>query len=330
MEATRARRGPSDRTLNRLIVGIVVVLLIGIPVVGVVYFLDRNVDPGPSMLDRTLGQAEAAVRAEPNKLSARLNLAGMYLTAKRYQDAVTQYGQVLTADATSRAALLGRAKSLIALGDNAGATADLDKLIELALAGEMANVDKQLEAAYYLLGSIALTESRPIDAEEYLLKALAIDRTDADAMNLLGTAYLRNGKPADALKSLRRAVAFVPTGWCEPYAQMAQAYTSLGDAAGSAYAGGMVAFCEGRPDEGRAALQPLTGGAFAVDAMLGLAMIAAYQGDTAGATDYFNKVLEKDPENFSAITGLKAIAQTSHGATASPSAPAASPSAEGN
>jgi Flp pilus assembly protein TadD len=157
--------------------------------------------------------------------------------------------------------------------------------------------------------------------------ALRIDRADADAMNLLGTAYLANGKPKDAVDVLRRAVAFVPTGWCEPYAGLTTAYTSLGDAAGAGYAGGMVAFCEGRPDEAKAKLQPLTNGAVAVDAMLGLALIAAAEGDIDTATTLYTKVLEKDPENFSAITGLKGLATSDHGATPAPSAPAASPSA---
>jgi Tfp pilus assembly protein PilF len=92
----------------------------------------------------------------------------------------------------------------------------------------------------------------------------------------------------------------------------------------------MVAFCEGRPDEARTQLQPLTGGALAVDAMLGLALVAASQGDNGTATSLYTKVLEKDPENFSAITGLKGLATSDHGATPAPSAPAASPSAEGN
>ena len=328
MEMTRARGGPSDRTLNRLIVGAVIVLLIGIPAIGVIYFLDRNVDPGPSMIQRTVDGAEAAVRNEPNKLSARLQLAGAYLAAERYADSVAQYTEVIAAEPANRNALLGRGKALLGSGDLAGAKRDFQTMVDDAVTGEMANADPQLQESYYLLGSIALKESRPADGEDLLLMALRIDRADADAMNLLGTAYLANGKPKDAVDVLRRAVAFVPTGWCEPYAQLTQAYTAVGDADGTAYAAGMVAFCEGRPDEATAKLQPLTNGAVAVDAMLGLALIAASQGDPATASTFYTKVLEKDPENFSALTGLKGLATSDHGATPGPSAPAASPSAE--
>ena len=112
---TRARGGLSDKRLNRLIVGIVVVLVIGIPAIGVIYFLDRNVDPGPSMIQRTVDGAEAAVRNEPNKMSARLQLAGSYLAAGRYADSIAQYDEVLKVVPDHHGALLGRGNTDLAL-----------------------------------------------------------------------------------------------------------------------------------------------------------------------------------------------------------------------
>jgi tetratricopeptide (TPR) repeat protein len=334
MEMTQARRGPSDRTLNRLIVGIIVVLLVGIPLIGVIYFLDRNVDPGPSLQERAIATAEEAVRKEPNKVSVRLALAGAYLNGGRSTDAVAQFAEVLTAEPTHRLALVGRGKAYIEIGDLASAKKDFQTLIDLAKSGEQANVDPQMQQAYYLLGKIALTEDRPADAVTLLSSALQIDRADADAMNLLGTALIATGKPKDAIDVLRRAVAFVPSGWCEPYAQLSTAYTATGDADGTTYANGMVAFCEGRPEEAKTALQPLASSTYAVDAMLGLAMIAAEAGDFSAATSYYTKVLETDPENFNAITGLKGIATSDHGTASSPvptsASPAPSASAEGN
>ncbi|MEI8332832.1 MAG: tetratricopeptide repeat protein [Chloroflexota bacterium] len=336
MEMTRARGGLSDRTLNRLIVGIAVALVIGVPAIGLIYFLDRNVDPGPSMSQRSIDSAEAAVRTEPNRIGARLQLAGAYLAADRTADAAAQYTEILAAEPSHRMALLGRGKAYLAANDLVAAKKDFGKMVDDAKSGEMANVDPQLEAAYYLLGQIALTESRPADAVTFLTSALQIDRADADAMNLLGTALIATGKPQDAVDILRRAVAFVPTGWCEPYAQLTTAYAALGQADGASYSGGMVSFCEGRPDEARAQLQPLVNGTLAVDAMLGLALIATAEGDDATATTLYGKVLEKDPESFSAITGLKGLATSDTGATTRTTAapPAAntspSPSAAGN
>src|SRR3989304_6164876 len=88
-------------------------------------------------------------------------------------------------------------------------------------------VSRRLEAAYYGLAVIALEQNRPRDAATQLANALNIDRTDADALNLMGTALIAIGDLPNAVDALRDAVALVPTGWGEPYAQMKQAYTGL-------------------------------------------------------------------------------------------------------
>jgi len=96
-----------------------------------------------------------------------------------------------------------------------------DLLADQILAGdaEMANVDPMLQTAHYELGAIALEQDRADEAIDQLLKALAIKRTDADAMNLLGAAYVKAGTPEKAVEPLRRAILFVPIGWGErqPY-----------------------------------------------------------------------------------------------------------------
>jgi len=327
MHMTRTLKGPTDRTLNRLIVGIVLVLVIGIPVVGVLYFLDRYVDPGPTMLQRSIAAAEEAVRQNPNQVGARMALAVSYAESQRYADAVAQYSEVLKAQADNRLALIERGKAELVLDDLDAAAADFQKLVDAAKGGEMANVDPQLEEAYYNLGAIELKRDRPKEAVIQLSNALRINRTDADALYLLGTALVRTGDYETAATALRKAVALVPSGWCEPYAALDDAYTGLQDAAGAQYAGGMVAVCEGRPVDAKARLEPLTAGPLAVDALLGLGLLAEGQGDGAGAAAYYDQVLAKDPQNFGAITGLNRLGGSGD-AHASPSvaAPSASPS----
>jgi tetratricopeptide (TPR) repeat protein len=307
MEMTRARGGLSDRTLNRLIVGILIVLVIGIPAIGLIYFLDRNVDPGPSMAQRTIAAAEEAVRKEPNNLSVRTVLATSYAAAGRYADAVAQYSEILQVAPDHHGALLGRGNTYLALKDDASATKDFQQLVDVAKGGEMANADPQLEEAYYRLGDIALRAGKAGDAVTLLTSALAINRSDADAMNLLGSAYVQTGKSAEAVEVLKEAIAFVPTGWCEPYQTLATAYTSLGNADGAAYATGMAAFCANQPDVAVAALTPLATGAMALDATLGLALIAESEGDITTATTMYEKVLVEDPTNFNATAGLQRL-----------------------
>jgi len=334
-DAQKSGRGLSDRTLNRLIVGAIVALVIIVPLIGVVYFLDRSTDPGPSMAQRAVTTAEEAVRKEPNNVTARMALATSYLQSERYQDAVKQYGEVLKVVADHRGALLGRGNAFLLMDDPASATKDFERLVEIAAAGEQANADPQLEEAYFRLGDIAIRQSRYDDAVASLTKALAISRTDADAMNLLGAAYVKTGKAEDAVTVLKRAIAFVPTGWCEPYQNLADAYKALNNADGAAYASGMVSWCGGDAASAKLALAPLADGDLAVEAMLGLGQIAEMEGDVATATEMYTKVLAKDPQNSNAIFGMQRLGTASgdpHGSAvpAASSAPDASPSTGAN
>jgi tetratricopeptide (TPR) repeat protein len=326
----------SDRTLNRLIVGAIVALVILVPLIGVVYFFDRSTDPGPSMAQRAVTAAEEAVRAQPNNVGGRLALASSYLQAGRFQDAVTQYTEVLKVVPDHHGALLARGNAYLLLKDDANATKDFERLVEIASTGEAANADPQLEEAYFRLGEIAYAAGRYDDAVTSLTAALKINHTDADVMNTLGAALIKTGKAQDAVDVLMKAISFVPTGWCEPYQNLANAYTALGKADGTAYANGMVAFCQQQPDVAVAALTPLTSGEFAVAALLGLGQIAESQGDAATAKDMYQKVLAKDPQNTNAIFGMQRIAGAAadpHGSAvpaAASDAPAASPSTGAN
>lgn len=294
----------SDRTLKRLTMALIAVIAIGLPVIAVIYYSDRHVAGGGSIVERAIAAAEGAVRAEPNRLSNRLALAAAYAAADRQSDATTQYGLVIEADPNNKAALLGRGDALRALGQLDPAALDYQALVDVASLAETAGADRQLEAGYYGLGVIALDQGRPRDAATLLANALRIDRTDADALNLMGTALIAIGDLPNGVSALRDAVALVPTGWCEPYAQLNQAYSGLADADGAAYAAGMAALCEGRTDDARLMLEPLTGGAHSRDALIGLALTAEQTGEVAAAAEFYQRVYVAAPDDFAAIAGL--------------------------
>ena len=195
----------SDRTLNRILLGLVVAIVIGVPAIALVYVLDRNVDPGPPVAERAITAGEEAVRADPNRLSNRLALAIAYAAADRHADAIVQYEEILKVEPANRAALIGRADVYFIIGDLDAASRDYQALVDAASGDEMANVDAKLETAYYALGSIALKQDRPRDAATMLAKALKINRMDADALNLMGTALLRIGDEVNAVEALRKA-----------------------------------------------------------------------------------------------------------------------------
>ena len=304
---TAALGAASDRTLNRILLGLILAIVIGVPSIALVYVLDRHVEPGPPVSERAITAGEEAVRAEPNKLSNRLGLAMAYSAADRQVDAIAQFTEILTVEPAHRAALLGRADAYFALGDLDAAAVDFQALIDATAGGEMAMVDPQRESAFYGLGSIALAQERPRDAAELLANALLINRTDADALNLLGAALVQIGDTENAIKALRAAVALVPTGWCEPYTQLGVAYAAAGNKPGAQYASGMVAMCEKRSADAEPLLAPLIDGPFGMDALIGLGLAAEDGGDREAAIGFYSRVYADDPTNFNAIAGLNRL-----------------------
>jgi tetratricopeptide (TPR) repeat protein len=311
----------SNRTINRMILLVGLIILVGTPAFLFFYWNDRHVNNVGTIADQTIAAAEAAVQTSPNDAQARDHLAAAYVSANRLQDGITQFGEALKISATDRAGLLGRGIAYIKAGQVDLAQGDLQKFIDGNGTGEFAKTDPQLEQAYYELGVVQLQKNAAVDAVTTLQKALAIDATDADALYSLGQALDKTGDPTKAVAALKLAVAFVPTGWCDPYSELATSYTALKQADGVAWATGMVAFCEGRLTDATTALKPLAGGPMKTDALMGLGYVAAQQGDNAGAAAYFNQVLAIDPSNRSASIALGSIGATSSGvppAAASP------------
>jgi len=319
MQTSKALRGPDDRTLNRAIRLMAIVLLIGVPTIAVLYWMDRHVDQVPALADRTVAAAEEAVRAKPDDLAVRNHLAAAYVSAERFADGIAQFGQVLATDPKNRPALLGRGLAQVATKDYDAAAADFGALIDGSKSGEFAATDPQLQQAYYELGVIALERGRPADAIAPLEAALKINGADADALYRYGMAKIGTGEAKTGVSALRRAVMFVPTGWCDPYDGLVDGYTALGDTAGAAYASGMSAFCAGRLDEASTTLTGLTAGPMKVDALIGLALVSATRGDPATAAGFYQQALAFDPSNASALIGLGQLG----GAGAHASVPAA-------
>ena len=250
----------------------------------VFYYFDQRVAGGPSIAERQVEHAEAAVVQSPSNVGLRVALAEAYQMDNRLDDSLKQYGEVLRVEPDHRAALLGQGRLLYAKGDVDRAVTPLDKIAKTALKGEFAGADVQLQEALYYLGAIDLQKGRTEDAVAHLKRSLSINPADSDAHYQLGSALLKAGKPKDAVPEFRTAVLFVPTDWCEPYDAMAAAYTALKDEAGQRYAQAMAQFCQGDAAGATKALTGLAEEPQGVDAMVGLGLIAEKSADREKAS----------------------------------------------
>ena len=287
----------------------VMVLAIGVAAFGFMYYQDQHVNAGPSMIDRQTTAAEAVVKAAPNSINDRLTLAADYQQAKRLDDALAQYNIILNAAKGNRFALLGRGSVQTAKGNLTAAAADYKQITGANAKGEFAGADPQLQEAYYHLGSIAVTQGKATEAIFELQAAIGINPQDSDSLYLMGLAQLKAGAPKLAIDAFTKAVAFVPTGWCEPYTQLALAYGKLTETPQATYNAGMADFCHNKTANATAKFTTLIKGPQGVNAMLGLAVIADTGSNHAEAIGWFKKVLLVDPKNVAATTALKQLAK---------------------
>jgi tetratricopeptide (TPR) repeat protein len=307
MKLFRRSASASDRTFSRLMGLGVLTLAIGIPSFGVLYYHDQHVSAGPSLAARQIAGAEAAVKKAPNNIETRLQLAAAYLQDKRPDDALKQYDEILAAEPTNRPSLLGRGGILIEKGDLTTAAASYHKVTDAAAKGEFAGADPQAQEAHYYLGSIAAKQGKSKVAITELESALKINKTDSDALYLLGVVRLKDGAPQLAVDALKQALLFVPTGWWQPYSQLAKAYGQLGQAPQATYARAMANFSQKRPAEATRQLKTLTTGPVAADALLGLGLIAETANNRDEAVSWYQKVLTVDATNVGAITALSRL-----------------------
>ena len=86
-------------------------------------------------------------------------------------------------------------------GDVKGALGELERIVREI--PEVAKYHRALGQAYFVL-------NRPGEAEDELLRSLALDPRDPDALTLLGNLYARSGRPAKAVALYRRSIELMP------------------------------------------------------------------------------------------------------------------------
>jgi tetratricopeptide (TPR) repeat protein len=296
-----------DRQLNRLIKRVALVLVVGVVLFSGFYILDRWRPATTPIVDRQLSALEQQVRDNPNDVAVRGTLADTYVAKGRFEDAIVQYNLILETGKADELAKYGRAGAYMGLGRLDEAAADYQAVVEIAKGGEMANVDPMLQASYYNLGSIAMQQGKPADAITFLEKALAIKRSDADSLYLIGTAYVATGETDKAETVLRAAIAFVPVGWGEPYVALAEAFTRAGRTAEAEWAGAMADLAAGKPELAEPRLLAIVDSDAALDVAIGLGLLYETKGDTGAAAQWYSRALAMSPDNAAARLGMSRV-----------------------
>ena len=296
-----------DRQLNRWIRRVLLLLVLGTIAFVAFYALDRWRPATTPIVDQRLAALEAAVRDKPDDVAARGQLADTYVAKGLYEDALVQYDAIVATGKADELARYGRAGAYVGLGRLDDAVKDYQAVVDIARDGEMANVDPMLQASYYSLGSIAVQQGRPAEAIPFLEQALAIRRSDADALYLIGTAYVATGETDKAEAALRAAVAYVPIGWSEPYAALADGFAKAGKAALAEWAGAMADLAAGKPDLAEPRLLAIADGDAAVDAAIGLGLLHETRGQTAAAAEWYGRALAASPDNAAARLGMSRV-----------------------
>jgi cellulose synthase operon protein C len=293
-----------DRQLNRWIKRLALLLVAGTILFTAFYVFDRWRAPAPAIVDQRVTALEQAVRDDPEDIASRGQLADLYVQKGLFQEAIDQYSQILKTGKADEQASYGRAGAYMGLEQYDLAATDYQRVVDIAADTDAASTDPFLQAAYYGLGQIAMNDGKPADAIANLEKALAIKRSDADALYLIGTAYSATGQTDKAESALRAAVAFVPIGWAEPYTALADTFTKAGKTYFAAWAGAMADLAAGKPDEAESSLKAIVDTDAAIDAAIGLGLVYETRGDLASATTWYSNALAKDPANAAAKLGL--------------------------
>lgn len=298
------------RLLDASVYVLAAMLVLAIISFAIYYYLDRRVNPGPSLIERETARLEEAVRTQPDSLPARVALARTYELANRYEDAATQYEAVLSLRPENVDALLGAARVQMGLGNDDAALTFLQQVVDLRKGGEFARVDLQLQEAYYYLGEIYLAQQRYPEAIEELKQAVAIDKTDADAWNKLCQAYVESGNNEEAIESCQRAVLLVPD-FTEAYQHLAQAYRGTGQALQARYAAAMVLYSTGEHAQAIAELEAvLEEDPEYWEAYVGLGLAQEAKGHREEAIKAYQRALAGDPDSFLARLGLNRLGGT--------------------
>lgn len=195
--------------------------------------------PRQTLLDNTILQLEEDVKTSPNTVAPRLAVAIAYAARGMHNEAVEQFQEALKLNPTNQHALIGLGVAQMNRGDDDAAMQAFMQVADLNKDNPVKYTIQELETVYYNLGNIYLKRKDYSTAVEQLEEALKINRTDADAIYLLGMARQKMGDLSGAEQAYIEATTFVPN-FLDAYERLMEIYKSQGNEALYSFAQGMT------------------------------------------------------------------------------------------
>ncbi len=152
--------------------------------------------------EEALGFAQKAAITNPGDMDAKKLLAGIYSQLQRFQQAISQYREILEGDPKNTEARLQLATLFIRLKDFDSALRHLSILIK---------DNPELLIAHYYVGRINLERDEYSSAEKAFLRALEINPEFLPALFDLAVLYDKTDKLDQAIECYKRILAISPT-----------------------------------------------------------------------------------------------------------------------
>ncbi|MBI5878786.1 MAG: tetratricopeptide repeat protein [Chloroflexi bacterium] len=244
--------------------------LLSLAAFGGYYYYDRYVHVSEQAADQQAQHLEDMVLKNPQNADLRVATAAFYLDKGLVDQAIVQAGEALKINPNHMEAIVLLGRAYATKGDNAGAIATYQQLIDRYKDNPLAQLDPRMELVYYQLGVLYDKQGDNDKALAAFKQATVINRTDSDALYMLGTAYQKANDHTQAVAAFQNAVRFVPD-FTEAYQGMVKSYSALGKIP---------------------------------EANIARAMAQLSQGDAAAAATQFEALVKDNPGLTSAYLGL--------------------------
>jgi predicted O-linked N-acetylglucosamine transferase (SPINDLY family) len=245
---------------------------------------------GAPKIDERIAAYQKATALNPRFKEAYSNLADALTSARRFDEARAALDAALGLDPDYVGARINEINLMKALGQKKEALAKVEAILAQTRHVEALN----------LKGALLLETGDAHAAVRVLEEARSLDSRNPSVLNNLGNAYLATSRPGKAIEAYRSAVILAP-GMAEAQANLALAL--LTQIQHGAPRGEYLALAKEHLAKAQA-LDPKMPQLFVAEGILK----AQHQDDREGAQAAYEKALALQPESVQALMGLASIA----------------------